>query len=169
MSEPIRAIARCACGSVEIVGHGKPISSLACYCDDCQAGARLIEALPGASPVLVDGGGSACVLYRKDRFDVARGEHLLAGIRLRPGTPTERMYATCCNSAMFTRFDSGPFWIPIYRARMVGHAPPLQMRVNTRFAPDVSAIPTDVPQHSGIAPRFALQLTLAFARMLLRR
>lgn len=169
MTGPVRLTARCICGQVEVEGSGRSISSLACYCDDCQAGAKLIEALPGAPPILDAGGGSACVLFRKDRFSVVRGEDLLAGVRLRPGTPTERVYATCCNSVMFSRFDSGPFWIPVYRDRIVGDAPPIQMRVNTRFAPDPSAIPADVPQHRGIAPRFALQLTLAFAGMLLRR
>lgn len=169
MIAPTSHIARCACGSVEVEGIGSPISTLSCYCDDCQAGAKLIEALPGAPPILDAAGGSACTLYRKDRFRIRRGETLLAGIRLRPGTPTERIYATCCNSAMFVRFDSGPFWIPIYRDRLMGDLPPLQMRVNTRFAPDPLAIQTDVPQHRGIAPRFAFQLVLAMVGFLLRR
>ena len=169
MTAPIRRIARCACGKVEVEVRGVPIVSLVCCCDDCQAGGRLIEALPGASPVLDADGGSACVLYRKDRFRVLRGEGLLTGIKLRSDTATERVVATCCNSAMYMRFDSGPFWIPIYRARFGSDAPLLEMRVSTRFAPDPAAIPADVPQHRGIAPVFAWRLVMAFAGVLLRR
>lgn len=44
-------IARCAGGSVEYEAAGNPILGVACYCDDCQEGARRVEALPGAPPV----------------------------------------------------------------------------------------------------------------------
>lgn len=170
MSDPIRRIARCACGQVEVEGSGEPIVSLVCYCDDCQAGGHLIEAMANAQPVLDPDGGSSSVLYRKDRFRIVRGEERLAGIRNRPDSQTERVVATCCNTAMFMRFDQGgPFWIPIYRNRLGQDAPPLEMRVSTRFAPDPAAIPMDVPQHRGIAPRFALRLVLAYASMVLRR
>lgn len=34
-------IARCACGSIELEVIGSPILGAACYCDDCQEGARI--------------------------------------------------------------------------------------------------------------------------------
>jgi len=52
-------IATCICGSVEIEMVGAPIVSVVCYCDDCQEGARRIEALSGAPAVLDAAGGSA--------------------------------------------------------------------------------------------------------------
>jgi glycosidase len=40
----------CTCGRVRCQAIGAPIVSLVCYCDDCQEGARNIEALPNAAP-----------------------------------------------------------------------------------------------------------------------
>jgi hypothetical protein len=36
--------ASCSCGSVELEAIGAPITSVVCYCDDCQEGSRQIEA-----------------------------------------------------------------------------------------------------------------------------
>ena len=52
-------IATCICGSVGIEMVGAPIVSVVCCCDDCQEGARRIEALSGAPAVLDAAGGSA--------------------------------------------------------------------------------------------------------------
>ena len=75
--------ARCSCGSVEIEALGAPITSAVCYCDSCQAGAREIEALPNAAPVLGPDGGTAYILYRKDRVKYAKGASLPAAV-IRP-------------------------------------------------------------------------------------
>jgi len=48
-------IATCICGSVEIEVVGTPIASVVCYCNDCQEGARNIEALPGAGTTATEG------------------------------------------------------------------------------------------------------------------
>jgi hypothetical protein len=37
--------------------------------------------------------------------------------------------ATCCNSAMFMRFDDAKHWVPVYRARFNGELPPVQWRI----------------------------------------
>jgi len=69
MSAPPKSemTASCSCGSVELEAVGAPIASVVCYCDDCQEGSRQIEALPNARPVQDPDGGTAYVLYRKDR------------------------------------------------------------------------------------------------------
>jgi hypothetical protein len=60
MSEPPKnhTTAQCSCGSVELEIIGAPIISVVCYCDDCQEGARQIEALPNARPVRDPDGGT---------------------------------------------------------------------------------------------------------------
>jgi hypothetical protein len=45
---PVRRGACCTCGKVELEAMGVPITSVVCYCDDCQAGAQQIETLPNA-------------------------------------------------------------------------------------------------------------------------
>ena len=70
-------IASCACGSVELQASGTPIVGVVCYCDDCQEGGRRIEALAKAGPVQDPDGGTAYLLYRKDRLECVKGAPLL--------------------------------------------------------------------------------------------
>jgi hypothetical protein len=160
--------ARCACGSVELEAIGDPIVSAVCYCDDCQEGARRIEALPNAPPVLDADGLTAYLLFRKDRLKRSRGAQLLQGHRIKERSPTSRVVATCCNSAMFLEVDWG-HWFSVYRARFPGDVPPLQVRINTKFKPGNSAVPGDVPSYAIFPLKFVVKLVAARIAMLLRR
>jgi hypothetical protein len=161
--------ASCACGSVELEAAGAPIASVVCYCDDCQEGARRIEALPGAAAVLDPGGGSAYIVYRSDRFRCAKGAEQLKSYKVKDSSPTKRVVAACCNSAMYLGFDDSKHWVSAYRARFHGDLPPLQIRVCTKFAgEDVKAL-DDVPNHPGFAPGFMLKLLGARVAMLFGR
>lgn len=117
-SSPNIRTARCACGQVEIELAGEPIVSAICHCDDCQAGSLMIEALPGAPALLDAAGGTAYVHYRKDRVRILRGADLLRSLKLRPGSHTSRVIASCCNSAMLITFDTALHWRPVYRGRL---------------------------------------------------
>lgn len=161
--------ASCSCGSVELKAIGAPIISVVCYCDDCQEGSRQIEALPSARPVLDPDGGTAYVLYRKDRVQCSKGEHLLQSNKIKVKTATNRIVATCCNSAMFMKFDDGRHWVPVYRARFQGDAPPLQMRICTKFKPKSSSVTSDLPSYTGYPFKFLAKLLAAWIPMLLRR
>jgi len=160
--------ASCSCGSVELAASGAPIVSSVCHCDDCQKGSRQIEALPDAGPVLDPYGGTAYVLYRKDRIRCSKGAALLKSYKIKESSATNRVVATCCNSAIFVNFDKGPFWVSAYRARFGGDAPPLQMRICTKFKPDGVALPDDLPRYPGYPPRLMAKLLASGAAMLLR-
>lgn len=164
-----RRTARCECGRVEITALGPPIVSTICYCDDCQQGARQIEALPNARPVLDPDGGTPLVLYRRDRVERSNGAELLRGYKLREGSPTNRVVATCCNTAMFLDFDRGPHWVSILRARLGGDAPPAQMRLQTKYKPETSELPDDVPNHASFPLTLVAKLVGARVAMLLHR
>ena len=140
--------AACTCGRVILELQGTPISCLACYCNDCQAGARQIEALPGAPPVQAPDGGTSYIVYRKDRMQTIKGADLLKVLKLTPASATNRVIASCCNAAMFLNFDDAKHWVDIYRERAGGSAPPLKMRVCTKFAPDAGSVPSDVPGYA---------------------
>ena len=103
MSVPSRIdmTASCACGSVELAAIGAPIVSSVCYCRDCRQGSRQIEALPSAGPVRDPDGGTAYILYRRDRIECSKGASLLKSYKIRESSVTNRVVATCCNSAMF--------------------------------------------------------------------
>ena len=158
--------ASCICGRVALDMAGAPIVSLICYCDDCQAAARRIEARPAAPAVQGLDGGTAYVVYRKDRVQTTKGADLLEAFKLRPASPTNRVIASCCNTAMFLGFDDSKHWIDIYRARIGAIAPAPQMRVCTKFAPDTSRIPADLPRHAGYPFRLIAKLIGARIGML---
>jgi hypothetical protein len=136
---------RCACGSVEIDVLGPPMAGVVCYCDTCQRGSQQIDALSNAVPILGPDGGTAYILYRKDRITDVRGAELLKDYKIAANSRTSRVVATCCNSAMVMRFDDAKHWVPVYRARFQGDIPPLQWRICTKFKPANAAIPTDIP------------------------
>jgi hypothetical protein len=161
-------IARCSCGSVEYEATGDPILGVACYCDDCQEGARRIEALPGAPPVRDPDGGVSYILYRKDRVRCAKGGGLVQNHKLKAKTDTNRVVATCCNSAMAMTFDDSKHWMPVYRARLTD-PPPVDMRICTKFAPAAAAIPRDVPSYPGFSVKFIWKLLGARLAMALGR
>jgi hypothetical protein len=161
-------IARCSCGRVEYQASGRPIVSLVCFCDDCQAGSQQLEVLAGAGSVRELDGGTAYVVYRKDRVQCARGIELLRSRKLREGSATSRVAASCCNSPMIMWFDDAKHWVPVYRARLVGATPDAEMRICTKFPPGSSGS-LDVPSYSGYPIRLLARLLAARMAMLVGR
>jgi hypothetical protein len=152
-------IARCTCGQVEYEITGRPIVSLICFCDDCQAGAAQLD--DGAS-IIDRNGGTAYVVARKDRFRCVRGEDLTKKHKLRPDSKTNRVVAKCCPSPMFMWFDDAKHWVPIYRARIANDAPDTEMQICTKFA-KATPVDSDVPTYAGYP--FALVTKLLRARV----
>jgi hypothetical protein len=162
-------IVRCSCGNVEIETFGVPITSVVCYCDSCQEGSRQIEALTNAVPILGPDGGTAYVLYRKDRVKYLKGADLLKGYKIDEKSTTSRVVATCCNSAMVMRFDDAKHWVPVYRGRFQGDIPPLQWRICTKFKPENAEIPKDISSSTMYPAGFMLKLLASKLSMLLGR
>jgi hypothetical protein len=163
MKQPSAMTVACQCGAVALEAAGAPIASVACYCASCQEAGRRIDPLAGAPPVLGADGGTAYVLYRKDRVRCARGGERLQAHRLRPDSPTRRMVASCCNSAMFLDFTKG-HWLTLYRGRLP-EAPPLEMRVMTAARREGVDLPADTPNYAGHSGRFMWKLLAAWAAM----
>jgi len=161
--------ATCSCGGVELIAFGRPIVSSVCYCDDCQKGAAQIEALPGAGAVRDPDGGTAYILYRKDRIECSKGADLLRRYKLKESSATNRVVAGCCNTAVFVNFDKGPHWVSAYRARFHGELPPLQYRMCTKLKPAGVTLPGDVPSHPGYPPGLMIKLLASRLAMMLGR
>src|SRR5260370_21102993 len=83
--------------------------------------------------------------------------------KIRENSTTNRVIATCCNSAMFLNFDDGKHWVDLYRSRCQGDVLPVQMRICTKFKPDGRSIPTDVPHYSRYPMSLLMKLLLAKA------
>ncbi|THD72726.1 MAG: hypothetical protein E7813_03720 [Bradyrhizobium sp.] len=147
---------------------GRPILTGTCYCTSCQEAGRRFEQLTSAPPVLNPDGGTDFVLYRKDRVECATGQEYLEEHRLRPDSPTRRVVAACCNSAMFLDFTRG-HWLTIYRNRFPTEAPPLEMRVMTQERRSGVELADDLPNYAGRSGKFMLRLIFAWIAMGFRR
>ena len=150
----------CQCGKVRLSAARAPILAASCYCGSCQQAGQEFENLPSASPVQDADGGTPLVLYRKDRVHCETGQEHLAEVRLKPDSPTRRILATCCNSPMFLDFTKG-HWLSIYRKRLAGVAPPIEMRIMTKDRRADVVLANDVPNYEGYPGKFMLRLMLA--------
>jgi hypothetical protein len=160
--------ATCQCGEVRFEAIGAPILTGSCYCASCQEAGRQFEQLASAPPVLDPDSGTGVVLYRKDRVQCAIGQEYLEERRLKPDSPTRRVVAICCNSAMFLDFTKG-HWLSMYRNRFVVGAPPLEMRVMTKERRVGVELADDLPNYAGHSGKFMLRLIGAWIAMGFRR
>ena len=158
----------CRCGKVELQAVGRPILTGSCYCTSCQEAGRRFEQLASAPPLLNPDGGTDFVLFRKDRVHCVAGQEFLEEHRLKPDSPTRRVVATCCNSAIFLDFTKG-HWLTVYRNRFPTGAPPLEMRVMTDERRGGVKLADDVPNYEGRSGKFVLKLIAAWIAMGLRR
>ena len=158
----------CQCGKVKFEAAGPPTLTCSCYCSSCQEAGRQFEQLASAPPVLDPDSGTGLILYRKDRVQCVMGQEYLEEWRLKPDSPTRRVAATCCNSAMFLDFTKG-HWLSMYRNRFPAGAPPLEMRVMTKERRAGVELADDLPNYSGRSGKLMLKLIAAWIAMGLRR
>ena len=147
----------CRCGEVVLEAVGAPIAHTVCYCASCQEAGQRIEQLAEAPSVLDADGGTDFVLYRKDRVRCVQGGERLEANRLKPVSPTRRMVAACCNSAMFLDFTKG-HWVSVYRARIAEPVGPVQMRVMTAERREDVPLPQDTLNYAGYSGKFMRKL-----------
>lgn len=159
---PTSNIASCRCGGVVLELAGAPIVHAACYCASCQEAGRQIEHLHGAPSVLDADGGTELVLYRKERVHCRQGGERMHAHRLKPDSPTRRMIAPCCNSAMFLDFTKGHS-LSLYRARLPQSVPPLEMRVMTAARREGVVLPPDARNYPTYPATFMWKLLSARA------
>ena len=158
----------CQCGKVKFEAIGPSILTASCYCTSCQQAGRQFEQLASAPPVLDPDSGTSFVLYRKDRVQSAMGQEYLEERRLKRDSPTRRVIATCCNSAMFLDFTKG-HWLSMFRNRFPTGAPPLEMRVMTKERRVGVELADDLPNSSGHSGKFMFKLIAAWIAMGIRR
>jgi hypothetical protein len=158
----------CRCGETKIELTGEPIQTVSCYCRSCRTAARGFERDLGAPWTVTEDGGVDYCLYRKDRVKIAKGAHHLQEYRLKPGSPTRRVVASCCVSPMFLDFTPG-HWLSIFRDRLSGLPPEPQMRVMTKDRPEGVELPGAIPAYEKQPPRLLFKLLAAWAAMGFRR
>ena len=162
-------LAHCRCGAVEIGAWAGPIMVATCYCDDCQAAAQRIAAsAPSAPPVSADG-GTEFMAFRRDRIACIRGAQNLEVMKLTPASKTRRMIAACCGTPMYVGFEDRRPWVSAHRATFGADAPPVEMRICTRFRRSDDPVKDGLPSHPGYPPVMILRILAAWPRMLFSR
>jgi hypothetical protein len=192
-THPLR-VARCRCGAVELGAWAEPLAVTACYCDDCQTAAQRIADeriangqtangqianepiangqstdLPDAPPLTDANGGTEFMLFRRDRVACTRGAEQLRAMRLTDKTKTRRMIAACCTTPMYVTFDDKRPWVSAFRASFAPDAPPVQMRICTRFRRPGARTDDGLPDHPGYPPAIVVRILAAWPRMLFSR
>ena len=162
-----RVSAPCRCGKVQLEVVGAPIFRAICYCASCQEAGRRYQA-PQADSGLAEDGGTDYVLYRKDRVRCVQGGHFLEERRLKPQSPTRRMYSRCCGTAMAVDFTKG-HWLSVYRGRLPDDIPPATMRLMTAERPQGVVLPNDMANYPGRSGKFLVELLLSWMAMGFRR
>ena len=159
-----KVLAHCRCGKVSLELVGRPMMRATCYCDSCQAAAKVLCDLPGAPAIAGRDGGTDVTLYRKDRIGRVIGIDHLREHRLTAESPTRRMVADCCSTPMLLDFTKG-FWLCFY--------PGCLSATDGQPSPSASVVPATSPDAS-ISPRptlrsfsapFMARLILSWAAM----
>jgi hypothetical protein len=84
--------------------------------------------------------------------------------RLKPDSPTRRLFAHCCNTAMAADFTKG-HWLSLYRGPLPADIPPPAMRAMTTNRPAGVTLPDDMPNYPGHSGKFMGKPLLAWMAM----
>jgi hypothetical protein len=162
-------VAHCRCGAVEIGAWAEPIVVTACYCDDCQAAAQRIAESAASEPTASADGGTEFMLFRRDRIACTRGAENLQAMKLTAASKTRRMIAGCCKTPMYVGFDDKRPWVSAFRASFGADAPPVEMRICTRFRRSDDKANEGLPSHPGYPLAMIVRILAAWPLMLFRR
>ena len=158
----------CACGTVTFALAGAPFLIAECMCSSCRSAGEILGALAGAPPLLDAKDATLTAMYRKDRLACTAGSEMLREFRLRPESPTRRIVAACCNSAMLLDFTKG-HWIDVYGARWPdAERPAPEMRTMAGDLPNAADLPGDIPNHRSHSLGFFARLLGAWVAMRFR-
>jgi hypothetical protein len=162
-------VARCQCGAVEIGAWGEPIMVSACYCDDCQAAAQRLAVSADSQSASGADGGTEFMVFRRDRIACTRGKDQLQAMKLTATSKTRRMIASCCSTPMYVAFDDKRPWVSAFRSPFGAEAPPVEMRICTRFKRSEEQAEDGVPNHPGYPAAMVVRLLAVWPLMLFSR
>ena len=162
-------VAHCRCGAVEVGAWGAPIVVSACYCNDCQEAAQRLAASADLVSAAGADGGTEFMVFRRDRIACTRGADRLRAMRLTDASKTRRMIAGCCATPMYLAFDDKRPWVSAFRASFGPDAPPVEMRICTRFRRSEEKAEDGLLSHPGYPPAMIVRILAAWPLMLFSR
>jgi hypothetical protein len=162
-------VAHCRCGAVEIAAWADPIVVTTCYCNDCQAAAKRVAESANVGRAANDDGGTEFMVFRRDRIACTRGAENLQVMKLTAASKTRRMIAGCCMTPMYVGFEDKRPWVSAMRTTFGADAPPVEMRICTRFRPSDGPANDGLPSHPGYPPAMMFRILAAWPFMLFSR
>ena len=162
-------VAQCRCGAVEIGAWSNPLVVAACYCDDCQAASGRLAASANGAPVASADGGTEFMVFRRDRIACTRGADRLRAMRLTDASRTRRMIAGCCATPMYLAFDDKRPWVSALRASFGADAPPVEMRICTRFRRSEAQVDDGLRSYPGYPAAMMVRIMAVWPLMLFSR
>lgn len=156
---------QCSCGQTKLQMTGYPILVTECHCDSCREAASRMTALPGASDIRAENGGTCCAEVRKDRLRVTAGEENLRAFRVSPDAELHRVIATCYNTPLFFEMK-GAHWVSVYLSLWPEeNRPAPDVRTMTGDLDDPSTLPSDIPNLKSHSIGFYAKLFTAWVAM----
>ena len=158
----------CRCGQTAFAATGEPITVTECMCDSCRKAADFFEQRLQAPPIRTILGGTACAEYRKDRFEINRGQSNLAAYYLHPRAKTRRVVASCCNTPLWIELG-GAHWMGLYLSNWPeAHRPEIDIRTMVKDLSPGIQLPDDIPNRETHSFKFYAQLMKAWILMQFR-
>lgn len=109
------------------------------------------------------------MLFRRDRIACTRGAERLQAMRLSEASKTRRMIAGCCATPMYLAFDDKRPWVSAFGASFGANAPPVEMRICTRFRRSEHKTDDGLRSHRGYPAAMMVRILTAWPLMLFSR
>ena len=90
-------------------------------------------------------------------------------MKLTDASKTRRMVAGCCATPMYLAFDDKRPWLSAFRASFGADAPPVRMRICTRFRRSEEKAEDGLLSHPSYPPLMIVRILAAWPLMLFGR
>ena len=103
MMKAISQKVSCTCGKVQLAIDSPSALRLVCYCKDCRGYYNMLNHLHSHNHAVLDpwGGVDYTQIYPSE-IKVLKGQELIHTCLIRPKSPIRRVYASCCDTPLFT-------------------------------------------------------------------
>jgi len=149
----------CDCGEVEFQALNAPAFNVVCYCTDCQSAEHSLQSDMGCNHLTDPDGGTPYSAFMDADWICIKGAEKLKEHKLTPDSSTSRFVTSCCQSAMYLKYEDG-FWTSTYRQRFINPLPPLKWRIKTKRRLSNLPFPDKIQRFKG----FPLRLYFALYR-----
>lgn len=133
MKFPLSQNFTCQCRKVNLSVESSDVLRLVCYCKDCRGYYNTLNKLEGSKPnaILDPWGGCDYTHLQPSELTVNAGKVYLNACKIRPNSPINRVYTTCCHTPIFS---VGPSKTLLLNSNLLQEKPDVTFRIIGREA-----------------------------------